>query len=332
MKTKRVAALPDLEFSAIGFGCWGISGGDVWNDTTDENSIRAVQKAVELGVNFFDVAPVYGLGHAEEVLGQALKGRRQEVLIASKCGLVWDDQKNVTNNLTAASINSEIEDSLRRLQTDYIDIYQIHWPDPETPIEETMEALAKLKTSGKIRHIGVTNFSLDLANQAMAVAPIVSHQGLYNMLERNPTSYHNIPLTYRVEDEIFPHCREHGLAFFPYSPLFQGLLTGKFQATNNFDEQDVRSANPNLVGDKFRQYFEIAERLNAFAQEIGKPLNQVALNWLINQEAVTSIISGAQTVEHVEQNVGSVTWVLTEDMMQQIAGIISPYQEAGVIE
>jgi aryl-alcohol dehydrogenase-like predicted oxidoreductase len=328
VKTKKVPAMPDLEFSAVGFGCWGISGGDVWNNTTDENSIAAVQRALDLGVNFFDVAPVYGFGHAEEVLGRALTGRRQDVIIGSKCGLVWDDQKNITNDLTAANVRREIDDSLRRLQTDYIDVYQLHWPDPATPIEETMAALLKIQAAGKIRYIGVSNFSLGLMQQAMATGAVASYQGLYNLLERNPDSYHNIPLAYRVEDEILPFCREQGLAFFPYSPLFQGLLTDGFKATDNFDENDARAANPKLVGETFNTYFAVSEKLREFAREIGKPLSQIAINWLINQAAVTSVICGAQTPQHVEENVGSTRWDLTDEMMDSIARILQPYRAA----
>lgn len=330
MRFKRVGVIPD-DISAVGFGCWATGGGDIWNDTTDQDSIKAIQMAIDLGVNFFDVAPVYGFGHAETVLGQALGGRRLEVLIASKCGLVWDDSKNVTLNLSPESLFQEIDDSLRRLNTDYIDIYQMHWPDPDTPIEVTMGALEKIKDSGKIRHIGVSNFSLELTKAAAAVGEIASHQGLYNMLERNPTSYHNIPLSYRTEDEILPYCQENGIAFLPYSPLFQGLLTGKFKPSDNFDDQDVRSENPKLSGESFSTYFEIAEKLKGFAREIGKPLTQVVINWLIEQDAVTSVICGAQNVDHVEENVGSVDWALTQEIMERIEAILAPYAEKGLL-
>ena len=144
MDTKTVAAM-DEAFSVVGYGCWGISGGDVWNSTTDQDSIRAVRAAVDGGVTFFDVAPVYGFGHAETILGKALGNRRSNVLVATKCGLVWDDQGNITNDLSAASILAEIDRSLRRLGVDYVDIYQMHWPDPATPIEESMEALLRLR-------------------------------------------------------------------------------------------------------------------------------------------------------------------------------------------
>ena len=220
METKRVRAM-DETFSVVGYGCWGISGGDVWNKTTDRDSIRAVQAAVDHGVTFFDVAPVYGFGHAETILGQALGGRREDVLIATKCGLVWDDQGRITNDLSADNIFHEIDQSLRRLGVDYVDIYQMHWPDPATPIEESMDALLRIKDSGKIRHIGVSNFPVALTEEARRLGEIVSYQGLYNMLERNPESYHNIPLEYQTEKEVLSYCREQGLAFFPYSPLFR---------------------------------------------------------------------------------------------------------------
>jgi len=225
MKFKEVKSIPEVRFSVVGFGCWAASGPDAWNNSTDENSILAIQKAYDLGVNFFDVAPVYGLGHAESVLGKALKSLdRSSYLIASKCGLVWGEDKDVSVNLSKESIFKEIDESLQRLQTDYIDIYQIHWPDPDTDILETMEALAELKASGKIRHIGVTNFSLEELEKARTVAPVVSFQGLYNMLEHNPSHYHTIPLAYQVKNEVLPYCSQNSLAFFPYSPLMQGLL------------------------------------------------------------------------------------------------------------
>ncbi|MEM7113250.1 MAG: aldo/keto reductase [Chloroflexota bacterium] len=325
MRMKKVALIEE-EISAVGFGCWATGGADVWNNTTDQGSIAAIQRAVDLGVNFFDVAPVYGLGHAETVLGQALRGRRQKVLIATKCGLVWDEQKRVRNDLTAVSLHQEIDTSLQRLQTDYIDLYQIHWPDPNTPIAETMAALEAIKQSGKIRHIGVSNFSLALTQEAMQHGTVVSHQGLYNMLERNPDSYHNIPLAYRVEDEILPFCQQQGMAFLPYSPIFQGLLTDGFQASGNFDSNDVRSANPKLNGERFHTYFGMREALRGFAERIKRPLSQIAINWLIEQEAVTSVICGAQTVAHVAENTGSQSWQLTDDMMAEVEAILAPYK------
>ncbi|UCD30643.1 MAG: aldo/keto reductase [Planctomycetota bacterium] len=177
----------------------------------------------------------------------------------------------MTNDLTAKNIFQEIDQSLRRLDIDHIDIYQLHWPDPNTPIEETIDALEQIKASGKIRYIGVSNFSLELLKQAMALTTVVSFQGLYNMLEHNPTSYHNIPLEYRTQKEILPFCREYGLAFFPYSPLFQGLLTGTFRAKGNFDENDVRANNPKLSGRSFEIYFEVTRQLRILPKKLASP-------------------------------------------------------------
>lgn len=326
MKTKTVACV-DIEFSAVGFGCWAAGGSAVWNGSDDDSSIRAIHRAVDLGVTFFDVAPVYGFGHAERILGRALRGKRDRVVIASKCGLKWDANGVIVNDLSPARIMQEIDDSLARLDTDYIDIYQIHWPDPATPIEDTMAALNTLKQAGKIRHIGVSNFSTQRMDQTRQYGEIISHQGLYNLLERNPTHYHNIPLEYRTEAEVLPYCTQHGMAFFPYSPLFQGLLTDSFKRSGQFDSHDVRSANPKLSGASFETYFAIRQQLVQFAAAIGKPLSQVAINWLIHQDAVTSVICGAQTPAHIEENAASVTWDLTPDMLAEIDRILAPYHD-----
>lgn len=326
MKTKMVPAL-DFELSAVGFGCWAAGGSIVWNGADDAETIRTIRRAIDLGINLFDVAPVYGFGHAEVMLGRALHAQRHKVIIATKCGLRWDDAHIIVNNLRPESIRQEIDDSLRRLQTDYIDIYQMHWPDPATPIGETMQTLLDLQTAGKIRHIGVSNFSQAQAAEARHFGKLVSHQGLYNLLEHNPTHYHNIPLSYRTRAEILPDCREQGMAFFPYSPLFQGLLTDQFKAAKQFDANDVRSANPKLNGDQFQLYYQIRMDLLAFAAQIGKPLGQIAINWLIDQPEVTSVICGAQTVAHVEQNAASAAWTLTSEMRADIEHILSKYAD-----
>lgn len=331
MKYKTVPAMPGLSFSTVGFGCWGISGGSSWNGTTDAESIRTVRTAVDLGVTFFDVAPVYGFGHAEEVLGEALAGRRDSVLIGSKCGLVWDHDGVIRNDLSPASLAREIDDSLRRLGADHLDIYQMHWPDPATPLDDTMEALVRIKDAGKIRHIGVTNFSVEQTAQCRAIAPVASYQGLYNLLEHDPVNYHAIPLEYRTRSEIIPMVTREGMAFFPYSPLFQGLLTDSFTSSGNFDEHDVRAANPKLNGEVFDAYFEAAEQLRAFAAEIGHPLSHLAINWLASQESVTSVIAGGQMPGHVTQNTEAVSWDLTVEMVERVDAVLAPYKERNLL-
>lgn len=324
MVYKHVSRI-DEPLSAIGLGCWNF-GGD-WDTSNQEEAIRVIHAAIDGGVNVIDVAPVYGWGKSETIVGKALQGgKRQKVFLATKCGLLWNDAHETTNNLTAKSIRWEVEESLRRLQTDVIDLYQLHWPDPSTPLEETAQVMAELKKEGKIRYIGLSNFSLSDVKAFDAITPVQSFQGLFNLLERNPSSYHNIPLAYRSQQEIFPYIRQQGMAFLPYSPLFQGLLTGTFQKGFTLSEKDVRSANPKLNGPAFSSYQEAAQKLQDFADSMGKPLNQVIFCWL-RQTPVTSIIAGASTVSQMENNLQSLTWELTAEQVRQLEEIAAPYTD-----
>lgn len=317
---KRKIGKSDLEVSVVGFGCWVLGG--QWTGSNDTNAINAVKKSLEFGVNFFDVAPVYGYGHAEEVLSKALEGQRDKVIIATKCGLRWGEDLKTINNLSRESILWEIDQSLRRLRTDYIDLYQLHWPDYNTPIEETMETMNDLKKAGKIRYIGISNFPVKLAKEAMKYSEVVSQQCLYNMLDRNEDSYHEIPLYYHTEEEILPFCKENNIGFLPYSPLCQGLLTGKFKESNNFDDNDVRSANPMLRGEVLKERLKVVKKLQKVAEKIGKPLNQIAINWLISNSTVTSVISGSKNPIQAEQNCLSSTWKLDDETLQEINNIL----------
>jgi len=321
----------DQPFSALGYGCWGISGGNSWSRSDDQQAIDTIHAAIDGGINFFDVAPVYGLGHAESVLGQALQGKdRASLIIASKCGLVWDADNNVSNNLSADSLLTEIDQSLARLGTDYLDLYQIHWPNAEYPLQETLSALEQIKASGKVRHLGVSNFSLALLKQASELGVIDSFQGLYNMLERNPEFYHFIDLDYRSEAEILPFCAQNGMAFFPYSPLMQGLLGGRFDASR-LHSDDVRNHNPKLKGELLPKYLQIVDTLSAFAAELGKPLNELAINWLADQPTVTSVIAGAGSVAHVEANLKAMQWTLSSSDREALELRLQPYKAEGLL-
>ena len=321
---KKVGKIAE-EISAIGIGCWNF-GGD-W-DSSDENaSISVVHAAIDAGINLFDVAPVYGWHHAERILGKALKGgRRKKVLIASKCGIVWNDKHETKNDLSRANILREIDESLERLQTEYIDIYQLHWPDHNTPIEETVSALAEIKKAGKIRYIGLSNFSQNSVETFMSMIEINAQQGLYNMLERNTNSYDNIPLEYKTEKEMLPMVKEHGQAFLPYSPLFQGLLAGKFTLGKNFSERDIRNENPKLSGETFRTYYSATLELKTIADKIGKPMNQLAINWLRQKPEVTSIIGGASSISQLEKNIQAITWDISDETMSEIEEVIKPFE------
>lgn len=313
------------EISAIGVGCWGF-GGD-WDTSEDQKSIDIIHAAIDMGINFFDVAPVYGWGVSETLLGKALKdGKRNHVLIASKAGLTWEKKYETQNNLSRENLFREIDESLRRLQTDHIDIYQMHWPDPNTPLEETAEALKELKKAGKIRYVGLSNFNQADVEKMMGLVEVSCQQSLYNLLERNPVSYHSIPLDYRTESEVLPTVKKYGQAFLPYSPMFQGLLAGKFLDGKRFSEQDIRSANPKLAGPQFETYMEAGRQVKAFAEEIGRPMNEVSLNWLRQKEEVTSIIGGASSIQQLERNVHSLTWDLEEDMIARLNEISAPLE------
>lgn len=322
---KKVPKIKE-EISVIGIGCWNM-GGD-WDSSEESKSIEIIHAAIDMGVNFFDVAPVYGWGVSETILGKALKdgGRRDKVLIASKAGLLWNEKHETTNNLSKASLLKEIDNSLRRLRTDHIDIYQMHWPDPKVPLEETAEALALIKASGKIRYVGLSNFAQSDVRKMMTMISVDCQQSLYNMLERNPASYHGIPLDYRTEAEVLPNVREFGQAFLPYSPLFQGLLAGRFLNGIDFSSHDIRNANPKLAGRDFPIYGKAARRIKALADEMGHPMNEVALNWLRQKPEITSIIGGASSIEQLKHNIHCITWDINDEEMKKIDRILAPFE------
>lgn len=324
MQYKKVKMIKE-PISAIGIGCWNF-GGD-FDSSDDTVSVNIVHASIDHGINLFDVAPVYGWTHSEIVLGKALKGKRDKVLIASKCGLTWNEKHETRNDLSKKNILREIDESLTRLQTDYIDIYQLHWPDHETPIEETVEALHNIKEAGKIKYIGLSNFSPEDVQTFMSMIEINAQQSLYNMLERNTLSYHGIALEYRTEKDVLPVVRKEGQALLPYSPLFQGLLAGKFTLENKFSVHDIRNANPKLSGEAFLEYYACYEKLNEVAKQIGKPINELAINWLRQKEEVTCIIGGASSIAQLDKNVEAAEWDISAETLAQIDEIIAPFED-----
>jgi len=316
MKMKNFTSIEE-SISAIGLGTWQFSGKDSWDSFDEAEAIKIIHAAVDSNINFIDTAPVYGLGHSEILVGKAIKGLRDKIFLASKVGLPWDKDFNVRNDLTRKSIEREIDDSLKRLQTDHIDLYQIHWPDPNTPIEETMEALKDIQKSGKIRYIGVSNFSLELLKRAQAVTNIASHQGLYNMFEPNAGSYHNIPLGYKVQDELLPKLVEQGMFFLPYSPLLQGLLAGKTDFSTG-----VCASNPVLNNDRTADLIALAQRIE---KECGKPINEIAINWLINQDGVGPIIAGVSNRAQLSSNLNALEWSYAE-VADQVEALLKSHR------
>ena len=323
MKHKTVPAIPGVQFSAIGLGCWSLGAGSRWEGSSDARSIATVRRAIAEGVNFIDTAPVYGFGESERLLGEALQGNRDRVFLASKCGLTWDDTRTISRSLAASTVCSDVEASLRRLRTDHLDLLQLHWPDHDTPLEETARALEGLLRAGKTRRVGVTNFSVADAEALSRMVPIVSCQALYNLLERNPATYHAISLEYRTEKEVLPYCRDKGLAFFPYSPLFQGLLTGSFTRQTRFTAEDVRSENPKLSGPRFERYLAAADALKLVAKGEGLSLTELSLGWLCNRPEVTSVICGAQDPEQIAANASASEVVLSEAVLNRMDEIVA---------
>ncbi len=302
----------------LGFGCWQLSGKDSWSNFDEKEMIKTVETAIDKGINFFDVAPVYGLGNAESLLGKIVKNKRKDIIIASKCGLIWDEKNNVTNNLTSKSLNREIDESLKRLNTDYIDLYQIHWPDPNTNIKETISALEDIKKQGKILEIGVSNFSVDLLKEAMKFGNIKTFQGLYNMIERNASSYHNIELGYKAENEIFTFLKENNMEFLPYSPLMQGLLSGKFNKENNFNKIDVRNSNPELNNEKLYMNLEKIEKIKLITKDLNMPLSAIAIKYILEKSPTMSVIAGASNVNQLEEHLQYENTKLSKEIIKEL--------------
>jgi aryl-alcohol dehydrogenase-like predicted oxidoreductase len=329
MRYKKPERL-EREVSAVGFGTWNISG--QWNNSDDDEAVRAVDAALDAGITLFDTAPIYGFGHAEEVLGRALKGRRDEAFIASKCGLVWTkgSKRKVANNLSPESLKQEIDQVLKRLQTDRVDLWQIHWPNDDYPLSDTIGALEEIRTAGKILAYGACNFSADRMTEALKYGSPVSHQGLYNLLERNPSGYHGVELEYRSEDEILPQARELGLAFFPYSPLMQGLLSGKISSADYFASKDVRNSNAKLKGERLEQHLRVVSKLIPLAEELGVSLAELSIAWLVQKEEVTSVIAGARTVEQIRTNAVAADLTLDRGLLDRIDLILE--EHSGILE
>jgi aryl-alcohol dehydrogenase-like predicted oxidoreductase len=291
----------------IGFGAWAIGGPWEfgWGPVDDEQSVKAVHLALDLGINWIDTAAVYGLGHSEDVVARALKGIRKNVFIATKCGMIWDDCRKVKIHASPESIQKEIDNSLKRLQTDYIDLYQIHWSDPETSVEDSWGLLTRLKEQGKVRYIGVCNYDVPLLEKCRAIAPVQSLQPPYNLLRR------------KIEKDILPYCLKHNIGVVAYSPMQAGLLTGKFDL-NKVAADDWRRKNMYYQEPFLSKVLQFIESIRPIAMKYKKTVGQLTVAWVLNHPAVTSAIVGARTAEQVEGNVGASGFKLSTEDIQVI--------------
>jgi len=293
---KRKLGNTDIEVSAISLGCWPM-GGWYWGNADDEKSIRTVHKALELGINFFDNAPVYG--HAEEVLGKALQGRRQEAIIGTKASA----------GLSPERLGAQIEDSLKKLQTDYIDVYYVHWPQRSEPLSRTMEAFEQLRREGKIRAIGVSNFTVKMLEMASKYGTVDVLQPPYNLIWRF------------IEEDELPYCREHNISIVTYSSLAQGILTGTIRLSTRYAGEDKRPGSILWRPENFGKCLYTAERLRAVAKELGVSVVQLALRWLVSQPGVTSALVGARTESEITENAGSLDFELPKETLAQVQEI-----------
>lgn len=296
-----------MDITPIGVGAWAMGGGDwafAWGEQDDQDSIDAIHRAIDLGINWIDTAAVYGLGHSEEVVGKALAGRSNRPFVFTKCERVWNEKKEVGHSLKADSIRRECEASLKRLGIDAIDLYQIHWPEPEHDIEEGWGAMADLQREGKVRWIGVSNFNVAQMKRAMAVAPVTSLQPPYSLIRRD------------VETEVLPFCLEHGVGVIVYSPMGSGLLTGKMtrERIEAFPADDWRGRSAAFKEPALSQNLAIAERLREIGAAKGKSAAEAAIAWVLRNPAVTAAIVGVRRPDQVEGVVGAADFQFDEEL------------------
>jgi aryl-alcohol dehydrogenase-like predicted oxidoreductase len=279
----------------VGYGSWAIGGSGwdyAWGPQNDDDSIAAIRRSPELGVNWIDTAAVYGLGHSEEVVVRAIDGwRGQRPYVFTKCGLIWDAQGRLSRRLTAASVRKECEDSLRRLRLDVIDLYQVHWPpEIDSELEEGWAALAALKKEGKVRWIGVSNFDVSQMKRAQAIADITSLQPPYSLIRRE------------IEAEILPYCMQQGIGVIVYAPMASGLLTGAMTAERaaNLPADDWRKRSPEFNEPNLSRNLALVERLRAVGRRLGRTPGEVAIAWTLRNPAVTGAIVGARNAKQAE--------------------------------
>jgi aryl-alcohol dehydrogenase-like predicted oxidoreductase len=304
-----------LSVSAIGFGCWEMGNPD-YGSSDDNEMIAAVNRAIDLGVTLFDTAPNYGFGGSEQVLGRALGARRNDVVLVSKVGITWDPVTLTTKFDGRYSTLKRInEESLRRLGTDHLDLVLMHWPDPETPIEETLRALEELRAEGKALHVGVSNFSAYELREARRYAPVCANEVGYNLFDR------------RWEREMFPTARELGVGIMAYGPMAHGLLSGTLPRQNAFDERDWRRHGnvfgQRLFGPNLDKNLDVVDRLLTVADRIGTSLPVLALAWVLRNPAVSVALSGCRTPLEIEENVRALDVKLDNDVLAEIDQVMA---------
>jgi len=316
---KRKLGNSTMEISRIGFGAWAIGGVWTygWGPQDDAESIKTIHEALDRGVNWIDTAAAYGLGHSEEVVGNALRERSDKPFVFTKCGIVWDEKNNVSNTIEGASIRREIEASLKRLDVDVIDLYQIHWPNPDDDLEEAWATMAELIDQGKVRYIGVSNCSVGQMKRLQSLHPVASLQPPYSMVIRD------------VERNIIPYCGSQHIGIIPYSPMQRGLLTGKYtrENINSLDKRDHRLREPYFQEPELSVNLQLVEGLKPIAEENGRSLAQLAVAWVLRKFEVTAAIVGARRPSQIEETAPAAEWELSDEDIETIDALLEEREQ-----
>ena len=317
---KRFLGSSELELTTVGLGTWAMGGDDWafgWGPQDDEASRRSVHEAIDEGINWVDTAPVYGLGRSEQVVGEAIRDRRDELVVATKCGRVWDETRTIGKRLNKESVKKEVEDSLIRLGIDQIDLYQMHWPEPDEEIEEGWSTIVALIKEGKIRYGGVSNFSLDQLRRVQAIHPVTSLQPPYSMFRR------------AIEADLLPYCAENQIGVIAYSPMQAGLLTGKFsrERAASLAETDWRKRNPFFNEPQLSVNLETIDSLRPIAERNGLTMAQLALVWILREPVLTAAIVGARKPGQIGETVKASGVGLSTSDLKEIERILREREE-----
>ncbi len=311
METKLLGN-SDMRITAIGVGAWAIGGSGWafgWGSQDDRESVDAIRAALDQGINWIDTAAIYGLGHSEEIVARALEGRSDRPLVFTKCERVWNEKREILKSLKADSIRRECEASLRRLKVDVIDLYQIHWPEPDEDIEEGWSTVAALQREGKVRWIGVSNFNVDQMRRAQAIAPITSLQPPYSMVSPE------------IEESILPYAQQNNIGVIVYSPMKSGLLTGKMTRKRiaELPDDDFRKRTPNFQEPKLTHNLAIVDKLREIGDRHGRTPGEVAIAWTLRHRAVTAAIVGVRSPKQVDGIIGAATFRLSPEEVKELS-------------
>ena len=318
MRTRKLGTT-DLELTTVGLGTWAIGGPWEygWGPQDDAHSAAAIRAALESGINWIDTAPAYGCGHAEEIVGRVLREMGTMPIVATKCGILWNDKRQKVTCLKKKSIRAECDASLKRLMVDVIDLYQMHWPDPEADIEEAWETMVRLREEGKVRYIGVSNFNRRQLELIATIEPPVSLQPPYSMISRP------------VEAELLPYCAEHKMGVVAYSPMQKGLLTGKYTAEKvaELAPDDHRLRDPDFRGKRLEANLALAKGITEIARDCGRTAAQLAIAWVLRREEVTAAIVGARSGRQIEETVQAGDWELDEEVLGRVDELLERHKE-----